>query len=207
MKVKLREMNQIVLACILGSRILSLAGFCLLHYLLILEPLNRGLGILPRSSLGLVQLHSLGFWANSSLRLAQTCYCCSFTKLSLTLYEPMERLEHARLLYSPLSPQVCSNSCPESLCYLTVSSSPDIFCFQSFPTIGSFLMSLLALHIRWPEYWSFSFSISPSNEYSGLILFRVDLLDLLAVMGNSKRKLSIRTSLTEPVSKSLSHWD
>ena len=68
-------------------------------------------------------------------------------------------------------------------------------------------MSLLALHIRWPEYWSFSFSISPSNEYSGLILFRVDLLDLLAVMGNSKRKLSIRTSLTEPVSKSLSHWD
>ena len=40
-----------------------------------------------------------------------------------------------------------------------------------------------ALHIRWPKYWSFSFSISPSNEYSGLILFRMDWLDLLAVQG------------------------
>ena len=40
------------------------------------------------------------------------------------------------------------------------------------------------LHIRWPKYWSFSFSISPSNEYSGLIWFRIDWLDLLAVQGN-----------------------
>ena len=40
-----------------------------------------------------------------------------------------------------------------------------------------------ALHIRWPKYWSFSFSISPSNEYSGLISFRMDWLDLLAVQG------------------------
>ena len=39
------------------------------------------------------------------------------------------------------------------------------------------------LHIRWPKYWSFSFSISPSNEYSGLISFRIDLFDLLAVQG------------------------
>ena len=39
------------------------------------------------------------------------------------------------------------------------------------------------LHIRWPKYWSFSFSISPSNEYSGLISFRIDWLDLLAVQG------------------------
>ena len=42
------------------------------------------------------------------------------------------------------------------------------------------------LHIRWPNYWSFSFSISPSNEYSGLISFRIDLLDLFAVQGNSQ---------------------
>ena len=40
-----------------------------------------------------------------------------------------------------------------------------------------------ALHIRWPKYWSFSFNISPSNEYSGLISFRIDWLDLLAVQG------------------------
>jgi len=43
-----------------------------------------------------------------------------------------------------------------------------------------------ALHIRWPKYWSFSFSISPSNEYSGLISFRIDWLDLLAVQGTLK---------------------
>ena len=41
----------------------------------------------------------------------------------------------------------------------------------------------LALHIRWPKYWGFSFSISPSNEYSGLISFRIDRFDLLAVQG------------------------
>ena len=46
-----------------------------------------------------------------------------------------------------------------------------------------------ALHIGWPKYWSFSFSISPSNEYSGLISFRMDWLDLLAVQGTLKSLL------------------
>ena len=50
------------------------------------------------------------------------------------------------------------------------------------------------LHIRWPEYWSFSFSISPSNEYSGLISFRVDWLDLLAVQGTLKSLLQHHSS-------------
>ena len=45
------------------------------------------------------------------------------------------------------------------------------------------------LHIKWPKYWSFSFSINPSNEYSGLICFRIDLLDLLAVQGTLKNLL------------------
>ena len=47
----------------------------------------------------------------------------------------------------------------------------------------------LVLHIRWPKYWSFSFSISPSNEYSGLISFRVNWLDLLAVQGTLESSL------------------
>ena len=47
----------------------------------------------------------------------------------------------------------------------------------------------LVLHIRWPEYWSFSFSIGPSNEYSGLISFRMDWLDLLAAQGTLKSLL------------------
>ena len=46
-----------------------------------------------------------------------------------------------------------------------------------------------ALHIRWPKYWGFSFSISPSNEYSGLISFRMDWLDLLALQGTLKSLL------------------
>ena len=47
----------------------------------------------------------------------------------------------------------------------------------------------LALHIRWPKYWSFNFSISPANEYSGLISFRIDRFDLLAVQGTLKSLL------------------
>ena len=50
------------------------------------------------------------------------------------------------------------------------------------------------LHIRWPKYWSFSFSISPSNEYSGLISFRIDRLDLLAVQGTLKSLLQRHSS-------------
>ena len=54
-----------------------------------------------------------------------------------------------------------------------------------FPTIGVF-SNKLALHIRWPKYWNFSFSISPSNECSGLISFRMDWLDLPSVQGTLK---------------------
>ena len=57
-----------------------------------------------------------------------------------------------------------------------------------FPSIKVFSIES-ALHIRWPKYWSFSFNISPSNEYSGLISFRMDWLDLLAVQGTFKSLL------------------
>ena len=57
-----------------------------------------------------------------------------------------------------------------------------------FPSIRAF-SSESALCIRWPKYWSFSFSINPSNEYSGLISFRMDWLDLLAVQGTLKNLL------------------
>ena len=57
-----------------------------------------------------------------------------------------------------------------------------------FPSIRVFSNEIV-LHIRWPKYWSFSFSISPSNEYSGLISFRIDWLDLLAVQGTLRSLL------------------
>ena len=67
--------------------------------------------------------------------------------------------------------------------------SPPLFLLPSiFPSIRIF-SNESALHIRWPEYWSFSFSISPSNEYSGLISFRMYWLDLLAVQGTLKSLL------------------
>ena len=59
--------------------------------------------------------------------------------------------------------------------------------------VGSFPNESV-LHIRWPEYWSFSFSISPSNEYSGLISFRMDWLDLLAVQGTLRSLLQHHSS-------------
>ena len=52
----------------------------------------------------------------------------------------------------------------------------------------------LTLHVRWPKYWSFSFSISPSNEHPGLISFRIDWLDLLAVQGTLKSLLQHHSS-------------
>ena len=62
-----------------------------------------------------------------------------------------------------------------------------------FPSIRVFSSESI-LWIRWPEYWSFSFSISPSNEYSGLISFRIDWFDLLAIQGILKNLLQHHSS-------------
>ena len=96
------------------------------------------------------------------------------------------------------TPGVYSNSCPLSQWYYsTISSSiiPFSTRLQSFPASGSFPMSLFQfLHVRWSNYWSFSFSISPSNEYSRLISFRMDWLDLFAVQGTLKSLLQYHSS-------------
>ena len=87
-------------------------------------------------------------------------------------------LQHARLPYPSPTPRAYSNWCPSCWwCHPTISSSviPFSSCLQSFPVTG-FFSNELVLHIRWPKYWSFSFSISASNEYSGFISFRMDSL-------------------------------
>ena len=104
-------------------------------------------------------------------------------------------LEHARLPCPSSTPRVCSNSCLWSQWYHpTISSSviPFSFCLQSFPTPGSFPISQFL--ISWPKYWSFVFSISPSNGYSGLISFRIDWLALLALQGTLKSPLQHHSS-------------
>ena len=87
-------------------------------------------------------------------------------------------LQHSRLLCSLLSPGVCSDSCLLSWWgYLTISSFVASFfscpLLSIFPRIRAFSNESV-LHIRWPKYWSFSVSISFSNEYSRLISFRID---------------------------------
>ena len=86
---------------------------------------------------------------------------------------------------------VCSNSGPLSWwCCPTISFSvaPFSSCPQSFPAIRVFSNESV-LHIWWPKSWNFSFIISPSNEYSGLISFRIDGFDLLTVQGTLKSLL------------------
>ena len=76
---------------------------------------------------------------------------------------------------------------------------PLLFLPSIFPSIRVFSNESV-LHIRWPKYWSFSFSISPSNEYSGLISFRMDWLDLLAV------PVTLKSLLQYPSSKASIFW-
>ena len=92
--------------------------------------------------------------------------------------------------------RVYPNSCPLSQwCHPAISSFviPFSSCLQSFPPSG-FFSNESALCIRWPKYWSFSFSISPSNEYSGLISFRMDWWGLLAVQVTLKCHLQHHSS-------------
>ena len=70
---------------------------------------------------------------------------------------------------------------------------PLLLLLSIFPSIRVFSNESI-LHIRWPKYWSFSFSISPSNEYLGLISFRMDWLDFLAVQGTLKNLLQHHNS-------------
>ena len=103
-------------------------------------------------------------------------------------------LQHARPPCLSPTPGAYPNSCPSSRDAIQPShplSSPSPA--SIFPTIRVF-SNESALHIRWPKHWSFSFSISPSNEYSGLISFRIDRFDLLVVQGTLKSLLQHHSS-------------
>ena len=98
--------------------------------------------------------------------------------------------QHARPPCPSPTPGVHSNSCPLSQeCHPAISSSvvPFSSCPQSLPASESFHES--TVYMRWPKYWSFSFSITPSKEIPGLISFRMDWLDLLAVQRTLKSLL------------------
>ena len=106
-------------------------------------------------------------------------------------------LQHARPPCPSPTPRVHSDSCPLSQwCHptiLRILCRPLLLPPSVFPRIKVFTNESV-LHIRWPKYWSFSFSISPFNEYSGSISFRINWFDLLAVQGTLKSLLQHHSS-------------
>ena len=107
-------------------------------------------------------------------------------------------LQHARLPCPSPTPRAYSNSCRSSQwCHPNhlVLCRPLLLLPSIFSSLRVF-SNESALHIRWPKYRSFSFSICPSNEYSGLISFWMDWLNLLAVQGTPKSRLQCHSSKT-----------
>ena len=116
-------------------------------------------------------------------------------------------LQHARLPCSSISARVCSNSRPLSQwCYLNISSSAALlsFAFNLFWHQG--FSNESTLHIKWQKYWSFSFSNSPSNEYSGLKSFRLTGLISLQSKGLSRVFSSITVWKHQFFSTQISLW-
>ena len=130
------------------------------------------------------------------------CYCCSVTQSCPTLCYP-----RTAACQTPLS---ITNSWSLLILMSIESVTPSnhfILCCPLLLLLSIFLSirvfsSESALHIRWPKYWSFSFSSSPSSEYSGLISFRMDWLDLLDVQGTLKSLLQHHNSKTSVLSHS-----
>ena len=128
----------------------------------------------------------------------------SVAQLCLTFCDPHEP-QYARPPRPSPTPGVYPNPCPLSRwCHPIISSSsppsPSPPALSPLLLLPSVFLSIRVfsnewvLHIRWPKYWSFSFNISPSNEHPGLISFRTDRLDLLAVQGTLKSLLQYHIS-------------
>ena len=124
----------------------------------------------------------------------QSYNCCSVTKSCLILCDPMDCsvpgfpvLHSLQELAKLMSTESMMPSDHLILCH------PLLLLPSIFPSIRVF-SNESALRIRWPQYWSFSFNISPSSEHPGLISFRMDWLDLLAVQGTLKSLLQHHSS-------------
>ena len=116
-------------------------------------------------------------------------------------------LQYSRFPFPSPSLRAYSNSFQLSQwCHPTILSSVISFssCLQSFP--ASIFSNESALRIRWPKYWNFSLSISPSNEYSGMISFRIDWFDLFAVQGTLKSLLKHHSSKASILWHSAFFW-
>ena len=129
--------------------------------------------------------YCLSFWWFSSVQLSQSC---------LTLYKPMDcstpglPVHHQLLEFTQTHVYWVSDAIQHLILCRPLLLLPSIF-----PSIRV-SSNKSALRIRWPKYWSFSFSVSPSNEHPGLISLRMNWLDLLAVQGTLKSLLQHHSS-------------
>ena len=125
-------------------------------------------------------------------------WCLVFSQFSRSVVsdslQPHES-QHARPPCPSPTPRVYSNSCPLSQwCHPTISSCRPLLLLPPIPPNIRVFSNESTLRMRWPKYWSSSFRISPSNEHPGLICFRMDWLDLLAVQGTLKSLLQHHSS-------------
>ena len=148
----------------------------------------------------------------SSLMKLHHCYPYSFTSPPTCTLSSIQSLSHVRLFANTwTTARQASLSITNSRSLLKLMPIESVMPYNHltlcrpllllpsiFPSIRVFSKESV-LRIRWPKYWSFSFSISPSNEYSGLISFRIDWLDLLAVQG------ALFSNMKRPVLSALPH--
>ena len=126
---------------------------------------------------------------NTFLKTVQ--FRCSVMSDSLWPHES----QHARPPCPSPTPGLYPNSCPSSQwCHPAISSCHPLLLLPPIPPSIRVFSNESTLRIRWPKHWSFSLSISPSNEHPGLISFRMDWLDLLAVQGTLKSLLQHHSS-------------
>ena len=140
-----------------------------------------------------MSIYILHMWCHSPYSVVVCSYnynCCLVAKSCPTLCNPMDcSMPGFPVLHYLLEfAQTHVHWVYDAIFYLPLLLLPSIF-----PSI-SFFSSESAFHIWWPKYWSFGFSISPSNEYSGLISFRIEWLGLLAVQGTLKSLLQHHSS-------------
>ena len=121
--------------------------------------------------------------------------CCSVAQLCPTLCSPMDCSSPGFSVFSAISQSLLKLMSVESVMLSNhlILCHPLLLLPSIFPSIRV-VSNESALCIRWPKYWSFSFGISPSIEYSGLISFRIDWFDLLAVQGILKSLLQHHSS-------------
>ena len=143
------------------------------------------------------------FWQyDYKLKITINKFSCSVTSNSLQPHG----LQHARLPCPSPIPRACSNLSIEPMMPFNhlVLCPPLLLLPSIFPSIRVFSLEPV-LHIKWPKCWSFSISISPSNEYSRLISFKTDWFDLLAVQGTLKSLFQITVQNHQFISTQLSY--